>query len=140
MSAFPNANNCQGQLQTPQSVPVLPSNIDVKNEWRYLYSPYMPPWCGQGQLLPLWYGNDLEHSQIIFSFNMAYFPKVVGGAELISSDLMFFFCAHVFSHFSTAVIQRKLTFSQPWNKPTDFTQVSQTFLLYPVACISIRSQ
>jgi len=136
MSAFPGANNCQGQLKTPQSVPVLPSSIDVKNEWMYLY---MPSWRGQRQLLPLWYGNDLEHSQIIFSFNTASFPKVVGGAELISSDLVFLLCAHVFSHFSTAVIQRKLAFSQPWNKPADFTQVSQTFLLYRVACISTRS-
>jgi len=52
VSAFPSANNCQGELQTPQSVPVLPSSIDFKNECGYC-SPYVLSWCGQGQLLPL---------------------------------------------------------------------------------------
>ena len=75
MSTFPSANNCQGQLQTPQSVPVLPSSIDVKNEWRYLYSPYMPSWCGQGQLLPLWYGNDSSDNM---QFQYGIFPKSGG--------------------------------------------------------------
>jgi len=114
LSAFPSANTCQGQLQTPQSVQLLPSSIDVKNEWRYLYSPYMLSWCGQGQLLPLWYGNELEHSQIIFCFNAASFPQVVECVGLISSDLVVLPCAHIFSPCSTAIIQRLLASSQPF--------------------------
>jgi hypothetical protein len=82
----------------------------------------------------------LEHSQIIFSFNTTSFPQVVGGVELISSDLVVLPCAHIFNPRSTAVIQRLLAFSQPWNRPTDFTQASQTFQLYRTACIFICSQ
>ena len=77
--------------------------------------------------LPLWYGSELEHAQIIFGFNSPSFPQAVGGAELISSDLVFLICVNKFSLLSTEVIHKLLAFSQPWNKPIDFTQASKTF-------------